>query len=87
MSLKPDNHQKLNTASLEYGRLLEEDDPLKLFSEYIYPEFKDEDFKDCYSDNGRNGISPTLLSLVTILQWRESLSDVEATHACNYCLD
>jgi len=87
MSLKSDNQQKLITASLEYGRLLEENDPLKLFSEYIYPEFNDEDFKDCYSDNGRNGISPTLLSLVTILQWRESLSDVEATHACNYRLD
>jgi len=87
MSLKPDNQQKLNSASIEYSNLLNEKDPLWIFSEHIYPVFKDEDFKDCYSENGRNGISPALLSLITILQWRENLSDVETLVACNFRID
>lgn len=87
MSLKPDDQQKLSSSSIEYAQLLEKDNPLKLFSEYIYPAFKDEDFKECYSENGRNGISPALLSLITILQWRENLSDVETLEACNFRLD
>jgi transposase len=87
MSLKPDDQQKLNSASIEFAQLLEKSHPLRLFSEYIYPVFRDEDFKDCYSDNGRSGISPALLSLITILQWRESLSDVETLEACNFRID
>jgi len=87
MSLKPDDQHKINDASIEYGSLLEKHNPLRLFSEHIYPIFKDDDFKECYSDNGRRGISPSLLSLITILQWRENLSDVETLQACNFRMD
>ena len=52
MSLKPDDQHKINDASIEYGSLLEKHNPLRLFSEHIYPIFKDDDFKECYSDNG-----------------------------------
>ncbi len=52
-----------------------------IFSEEIYPLFKDEDFKDYYSDKGRNGISPAFLSGVTLLQFKEDLSDTEAREA------
>lgn len=87
MSLTPDNQFDLMNASIVYANLLEASDPMRLFSEHIYPVFKDEDFKECYSEKGRNAISPALLSLVTILQWKENLSDMETAHAFNFRID
>ena len=43
--------------------------------------FKDEDFEDCYSAKGRNAISPAFLACVTLLQFRENLSDPETSEA------
>lgn len=87
MSLKPNNQNDLLDASAMYGDLLDASEPMKLFAEHIYPAFKDEDFSDCYAEKGRSGISPAFLALVTILQWRESLSDVETAQACAFRID
>ena len=87
MSLKSNHQGDLLNASIAYGSLLDAAEPMKLFAEHIYPAFRDNDFRDCYADKGRNGISPAFLALVTILQWRESLSDVETAQACDFRID
>ena len=66
---------------------LSEDDPMIVFKEEIVPAFRDDEFADCYSDKGRNAKSPALLSLITVLQWRENLSDVEAVASLERRLD
>ena len=87
MSLKLTNQEELFTADKMMEKYLAPESPMKIFSEEIYPLFKDEDFKDMYSSKGRNGISPAFLAMVTLLQFRESLSDVEAQNACNMRID
>ena len=66
---------------------LPEDDPMMVFKEKIVPEFKDDEFLDCYSKKGRNAKSPALLSSITLLQFRENLSDMEAINALERRLD
>jgi transposase len=87
MSLKKDKQKDLFTANNILHNFLKEDDPMIIFSKNIYPLFSDDDFNDCYSEVGRNGISPAFLSAVTLLQWKESLSDVEASESCINRLD
>lgn len=87
MSLKKNRQKELYTANNVLQGFLNKDDPMMIFSKEIYPIFSDKDFKDCYSRKGRNGISPAFLSAVTILQWKESMSDVEASEACINRLD
>lgn len=87
MSLKKDKQKDLFTADNILKGFLKEDDPMMVFSKEIYPIFSDDDFKDCYSEIGRNGISPAFLSAITILQWKEHLSDEETSEACVNRLD
>ncbi len=49
--------------------------------------FSDEDFAECYSTKGRHAIPPTYLACVTLLQFRENMSDPEAAEACVRRLD
>jgi len=87
MSL-PKNHQEdLFSAIDELPDFLPEDDPMMVFSREIYPIFKDEDFAYCYSNKGRNAISPAFLACVTLLQFRENLSDPETAEAVIRRLD
>lgn len=87
MSLNPQHDENLFGANITMLHMLPEDDPMVVFSKEIYPLFNDEDFKDCYSDIGRCAISPAFLSMVTLLQFKESLSDEETKEACVKRLD
>jgi len=87
MSLSDSKSENLFNANNTLVGLLPENDPMIVFSKEIYPTFTDNEFKDCYSEKGRNAISPAFLSLVTILQWKESLSDTEATESVIRRLD
>jgi transposase len=87
MSLKLTDQEELFTADKMMGTYLAPGSPMDIFGREIYPLFKDEDFKDMYSNKGRNGKSPAFLSMVTLLQYRESMSDVEAQYACNMRID
>jgi transposase len=87
MSLNKDSQQKLFTATNELQGFLPEDDPMMVFEKTIYPAYKDEDFAQCYATKGRNAISPAFLACVTLLQFRESLSDTETAEACVRRLD
>jgi transposase len=87
MSLPKDPQEKLFTANNELQGFLPDDDPMVVFSNTIYPAFQDEEFAQCYSTKGRNAISPALLACVTLLQFRENLSDTETAEACVRRLD
>jgi transposase len=45
------------------------------------PLFADEDFAGMYPDRGQPGLSPALLAMVTVLQFKANLSDREAAEA------
>ena len=87
MSLKLTNQEELFTADTMMEKYLAPGSPMEVFSREIYPLFKDEDFKEMYSNKGRNGKSPAFLSMVTLLQFRESMSDEEAQDSCNMRID
>jgi len=87
MSLNKDSQEKLFSATNELQGFLPEDDPMMVFERTIYPAFKDEDFAECYSTIGRHAIPPAYLACVTLLQFRENMSDPEAVEACVRRLD
>lgn len=87
MTLKINEDDNLFGAHVTMAGFLHIDDPMMVFSREIYPLFKDEDFIDCYSDIGREAKSPAFLSMVTLLQFRENLSDEETKEACIKRLD
>jgi len=82
MSLNIEMENILFTATNELSEILEKDDPMIIFSKEIHPRFKDSDFIKFYSNKGRNGISPSLLAMITLLQFKENLSDEETVRAC-----
>ena len=49
--------------------------------------FRDDDFGDLYSWKGAEGISPSLLASVTVLQYAEGLSDRQAAEAVRSRID
>ena len=49
--------------------------------------FQDDDFVDLYQDTGQPGLSPWRLAWVTILQFRETLSDRQAAEAVRARID
>lgn len=49
--------------------------------------FQDEDFRDLYADEGQPGLSPWRLAWVTIMQFRETLSDRQAAEAVRARID
>jgi transposase len=87
MALHENREDNLFGAHITMQSFLPEDDPLAIFSKEIYCLFQDEDFKDCYSRVGRWAISPSFLAMVTLLQYRENLSDEETAQACIKRLD
>ena len=49
--------------------------------------FRDEDFADLFPQRGRPALSPTVLALVSILQFAEGLSDRQAALAARPRID
>ena len=49
--------------------------------------FHDDDFADLYSATGQHGLSPWRVAWVTILQFRETLSDRQAAEAVRARID
>ena len=87
MSLPESSGESLFAAGNELPDLLPEDDPMMIFSRLIYPAFNDREFESCYAENGRPAISPAFLACVTLLQFRENLSDAETSRAVVRRLD
>lgn len=87
MSLPESGPQSLFAAGNEFPDLLPKDDPMMVFAQKVFPSFSDKEFEECYSENGRPAISPSFLACVTLLQFREHMSDTEAAQAVIRRLD
>ncbi len=70
----PSETERIAKASFPKGA------PLVILRDELGPLFQDEEFSDLYSWKGAEGISPTHLATVTVLQYVEGLSDRQAAH-------
>ena len=61
--------------------------PYQLVGNQLYEKYRDEEYLDLYSVEGKPGLSPVLLGFVTLFQYLEGLSDREATNAVLVRLD
>ena len=88
MSLKPQPPRPLPPEIAAWGaKHLAVDSPYRLVGETLYTQFHDADFLDLYHREGKPGLSPVLLALVTVFQALENLSDAAAANAVRTRLD
>ncbi len=87
--LKPgDRQSSFYDADYLCEQLIPEDSFYRKFREIIWPLINDKQFETLYcTDNGRPAISPALLAMATILQFRRNLSDREMERACMYDIE
>jgi transposase len=82
MSLKPQPPRPMPPEMAAWGaRHLADNDPYKLIGDTLYEQYHDEDFADLYHPEGKPGLSPVLLSFVTVFQALENLPDRKAAEA------
>lgn len=82
MCLKPAPVRPLLPELVAWAaRHLPPESPYRLVGDLLYPDLHDDQFADLYHREGRPAISPVILSLVTLFQAWEDLSDRAATFA------
>ncbi|MFL5804700.1 MAG: transposase [Roseiflexaceae bacterium] len=82
MCLKPQPPRPMPPELAAWGaRHLVDDDPYKLVGDTLYEQYHDEDFADLYHKEGKPGLSPVLLSFVTVFQAFDNLPDRKAAEA------
>lgn len=59
-------------------KVLKEDDPYRVIGEQLADILADEEFAGMYEATGRNAIWPSVLAMVTLFQFQESVPDREA---------
>jgi len=69
------------------AHLLPEDSVYLLVGDKLYEQYNEEDYIDLYHAEGQPGLSPVLLTFVTVFQFLEKLSDRQATEAARVRLD
>jgi hypothetical protein len=62
-------------------RLLEESDPYRLIGDQLFEKWKEEEFADLFSSEGKPGYSPVILAFVSVFQFMERLADRQAAQA------
>lgn len=67
--------------------LLKADDPYRLIGDQLFEEWKEEEFADLYSSEGKPGYSPVILAFVSVFQFMERLADRQAAQALRMRLD
>src|SRR5512141_429240 len=67
--------------------LLRENDPYRLIGDQLFEKWKEEEFADLYSSEGKPGYSPVILAFVSVFQFLERLADRQAAQALRMRLD
>lgn len=67
--------------------LLREKDPYRLMGDQLFEKWKEEEFADLYSSEGKPGYSPVILAFVSVFQFMERLADRQAAQALRMRLD
>lgn len=68
-------------------KVLKKDSVYKLVGDEIFSQFRETDFVDLYSAEGKPAISPVILSFVTIFQFIEKYPDRQAAEAMRMRID
>lgn len=88
MSLRPRSYQRIPTRTvLTAWAACPKGTPAMLMRDRLDVVFEDEDFADLYPRDGRPGLSPGQLALVSVLQFAENLSDRAAAAAVRTRID
>ena len=90
MSLKPQSPRAMPPELAGLGDTIfkkKQGSPYRLVGDKLYETYRDEDYLDLYSPEGKPGLSPVLLGFVTVFQDLEGLSDREAANAVLVRLD
>ena len=88
MSLKLEAPRPMPADTALVGsKLLPANSPYRLIGEKLYEQYRDEDFADLYSHEGKPAISPVILAFVIVFQFLEKLSDRQAAEAMRMRLD
>lgn len=88
MSLKPELPRPMPEELVLLGpRLLSLDSPYRLVGDKLYEQYDEADYVDLYHPEGKPGLSPVDLALVTAFQHMENLSDRQAAEAVRVRLD
>jgi transposase len=88
MSLKPQPIQLVPKQTADVARAaFPKGNPYLIFRDEMGVIFQDDDFLDLYAQDGQPGFSPWRLAWVTIMQFRETLSDRQAAEAVRARLD
>lgn len=88
VSLRPRNFQRIPVRTLRTARAAcPKGTPAMLIRDRLDVLFEDEEFADLYPDDGRPGLSPGQLALVSVLQFAENLSDRAAADAVRTRID
>jgi transposase len=67
--------------------LLKEIDPYRLIGAQLFEKWREEEFADLYSSEGKPGYSPVILAFVSVFQFMERLADRQAAQALRMRLD
>ena len=88
MSLKPELILEVPELTKEVARAaFPKGNPYLSLRDNLGTIFKDEDFIDLFPDHGQPALSPWRLALVTIMQFRENLTDRQAAEAVRGRID
>ena len=67
--------------------ILKEDSPYRLIGERLFDRYKEDNYADLYSAEGKPGISPVILAFVTVFQFMERLPDRQAAESLRMRMD
>jgi transposase len=88
MSLKLHPPRRMPADTAQVGsKLLPADSPYRLIGDQLFEQYRDEDFVDLYSSEGKPAISPVMLNFILVFQHLEKLSDRQAAEAVRVRLD
>jgi transposase len=88
MSLKPTAIEPVPTATAQVARAaFPRGNVYLILRDVLGTVFTDADFSDLYPKPGQPGLPPWRLALVTVLQFREHLSDRQAAEAVRARID
>jgi transposase len=88
MSLKPTAIEPVPTTTAQVARAaFPRGNVYLILRDELGTIFNDADFTDLYPNHGQPGLSPWRLALVTVLQFRENLSDRQAAEAVRARID
>ena len=88
VSLRPESHQRIPVGTVRTAwAACAKGTPVMLMRDRLDVVFADEDFADLYPKDGRPGLSPGQLALVSVLQFAENLCDRRAADAVRTRID